>query len=366
MANSTRGRSAAKSPAKKPAFPLWLHSHTGQWCKKIRGHRRYFGTDRDKALAEYLRVKDDLQAGRIPPPVGCDRVTLLYVVNAYLTHQRHKVQTGELAERSFADYHRTCELLLAHLGKTTAVESIGPAELLAYRRKLAETRQATSLGNEVNRARIVLRFAFANGLTNTPIRFGEFKRPSKHVLRRQRAEKGPRMFEPTELQAIIAAADVQLRAAVLLGINCGFGPHDVGTLPLAAVDLPGGWLDYARPKTGVARRCPLWPETIVGLQAIPPQSSGLVFERRGYLLARDLRQLLDTLGLYRPGLSFYTLRHVFQTVADECGDYIATKKIMGHVDSSMSDTYRERFPDERLRKVSDHVRAWLFGEGGEA
>ena len=37
--------------------------------------------------------------------------------------------------------------------------------------------------------------------------------------------------------------------------------------------------------------------------------------------------------------------------------------IMGHADEVISDTYRERFPDERLRKVSDHVRAWLFGYG---
>jgi hypothetical protein len=34
---------------------------------------------------------------------------------------------------------------------------------------------------------------------------------------------------------------------------------------------------------------------------------------------------------------------------------------MGHCDASISDHYRERFPDERLVKVVDHVRSWLFG-----
>ena len=51
----------APAPAKKkrtaPKFPLRLHA-TSQWMKKINGRCFYFGTDRDKALAEYLREKD--------------------------------------------------------------------------------------------------------------------------------------------------------------------------------------------------------------------------------------------------------------------------------------------------------------------
>ena len=50
-------------------FPLWLHP-TGQWCKKIRGQHRYFGTDPDEALKRYIADKADLEAGRTPrPPV---------------------------------------------------------------------------------------------------------------------------------------------------------------------------------------------------------------------------------------------------------------------------------------------------------
>src|SRR5262249_21785707 len=45
-------------------FPLRLHI-TGQWMKKIRGRSHYFGTDRDKALAENVRPKDDLEGGRL-------------------------------------------------------------------------------------------------------------------------------------------------------------------------------------------------------------------------------------------------------------------------------------------------------------
>ena len=37
---------------------------------------------------------------------------------------------------------------------------------------------------------------------------------------------------------------------VLLGINLGYGNADVGRLPLSAVNLDTGWVDFPRPKTG--------------------------------------------------------------------------------------------------------------------
>jgi hypothetical protein len=44
-------------------------------------------------------------------------------------------------------------------------------------------------------------------------------------------------------------------------INAALGNADCGRLVFQALDLDAGWLDYARPKTGVPRRVPLWPET---------------------------------------------------------------------------------------------------------
>ncbi len=61
-------------------------------------------------------------------------------------------------------------------------------------------------------------------------------------------------------------------------------------------------------------------------------------------------------------MSFYTLRHVFRTVADAARDPVAIDLIMGHTDPSMGGHYRERVEDSRLRAVADHVRTWLFGD----
>jgi integrase len=51
----------------------------------------------------------------------------------------------------------------------------------------------------------------------------------------------------------------------------GFGNADCATLPLSAVDLQAGVIDFPRPKTGIPRRCPLWPETMAALKEALPR-----------------------------------------------------------------------------------------------
>ncbi|HJN13072.1 MAG TPA: tyrosine-type recombinase/integrase [Pirellulaceae bacterium] len=332
-----------------------------------------------------MRVKVHLEAGRTPPPKEApdddERLTVKRLANTFLTHKKSAVEIGELTDRSFRDYLKTCEGMADAMGKETPVELIKAEDLLAYRRSLANRLGPVALGNEVNRCRVVFNFAFQNGLIDKPVRFGDFKRPGKPALRKARAEKGSRLFDPAELQQIIKAADVQLKAMILLAINCGFGNSDCGQLPIEAVDLDGAWIDFPRPKTGVPRRCKLWPETVDALRAwlvkrkkpADDKHAGLMFVTTfgaswhndltsGSPVGNEFRKLLDELELYRPGLSFYALRHSFQTIGDDTGDYLAVRRIMGHADSSISGHYRERFDDAKLIRVSEHIRGWLFGQ----
>jgi hypothetical protein len=80
-------------------------------------------------------------------------------------------------------------------------------------------------------------------------------------------------------------------------------------------------------------------------------------------IAKEVRKLLDETKLYRRGIGFYTMRHIFRTVADATRDFPAVRLVMGHVDSSMDDVYRERIEDERLEAVakqpSDYLRKRL-------
>jgi integrase len=166
---------------------------------------------------------------------------------------------------------------------------------------------------------------------------------------------------------------------ILLGVNAGFGNSDCGNLPLSAVDLERGWIDFPRPKTGLPRRRPLWPETTAALReslAKRPRpkdavDAGLFFVTRcGDGWAKDTAEnplsdltakLLRRLGINgRKRLGFYTLRHTFRTIADEAKDQPAADFIMGHEVAHMSAVYREVIDDDRLKAVSDHVRRWLF------
>jgi len=247
------------------------------------------------------------------------------------------------------------------------------------RASIAKTSNPNTLGNEVQRIRTLFKYGYDAGLIDKPIRFGPtFKRPAKRILRALRQKKGPKMFEVGELRQLIEAADQPLKAMILLGVNCGFGNSDVGTLPKSALDLKRGWVNYPRPKTAIERRCPLWPETIETIQeAIAtrpepklPDHDNLVFITKygqpwskatsDNPVTKETRKLLDRLDLHRPGRGFYSLRHTFATVAGETCDQVAVNFIMCHADDSMAGVYRERISDERLHSVSDYVRRWLF------
>ena len=75
------------------------------------------------------------------------------------------------------------------------------------------------------------------------------------------------MLEAKEILSLIETAGTQMKAMILLAVNAGFGNHDCATLPIRVVDLKAGYVKFPRPKTGIERRCPLWPETSAAAKA---------------------------------------------------------------------------------------------------
>src|SRR5262249_33838065 len=160
----------------------------------------------------------------------------------------------------------------------------------------------------------------------------------KKTLRVEKARQGPNLFTREEILEMVngtlvvgregpelVRAGLPLRAMILLGINCALGNADCGRLPLRALDLERGWLDFPRPKTGMGRRCPLWPETVDALKASlarrpepkDPADAELVFITRfGQAwhtdttenpVSYEVGKLLRQLGINgRARLGFYT------------------------------------------------------------
>jgi len=383
-------------------FPLTPHV-TGRWCKKLRTPTGakvcFFGKLSDGWQAAKKRFDEDKEAiittGRPRPKAGQGGLTLLDLCNQFLHFKRQHVNEGRITRRTWYDYFESCKRLANVLGKDKQVTELRPDDFGRLAADYAAAWGLVRRKNENNRVRILFNWAFEAELIEKPMRFGPaFQPPDRKELRKLRARTkvthGVRMFEAEELRRILDAATPCMKAMVLLGINAGMGNHDVASLPISAMNLERGWIDFPRPKTGVERQIPLWPETVAAIkawlavrpEAKLPDESDLVFltrmRRAWYRLgrfveeegkpkvkgidnpvAKSFRVLLDNLGI-NGSRNFYALRHGFETIAGDTGDQVAVNSIMGHADQSMAGVYRERIDPERLRRVVEHVRQWLY------
>ena len=240
MLKSTRKRAVSKP---HPDFPLFPHA-TGRWAKKVKGKFAYFGKVADDpngqaALVLWLKQKDNLLAGRTPQtkPEGLDLRELL---DRYVVAKRARVDSGEITPRTFNELFTCCKRIGDVLGLDRLVVNLVPDDFSKLRRAIAKIWGPTRLGNEVQRVRSVFKFGYESRLIDRPVLFGpEFKKPSAKTLRLNRPRTGNGHSTAEQLRAIIAKAGPQVKAMVLLGINCGFGNGDCAKLPL------GPWISRA-------------------------------------------------------------------------------------------------------------------------
>jgi len=406
---STRRRSR-KPPKPTRSFPLTPHNN-GQWCKKIRGKVHFFGvwSDPQTALQNYLRAAADLHAGRQPhvSTLSAEGATVKQLCNHFLTYQHRRSQTSEIGLRWFEDCRTVLDSFAGFVGHGRLVSDLTPDDFLRYQQKLVRAGLTGRKGLGVHAltrtitvVRGLFKYAYEMNLTDHPVKYGKaFERPSAARKRKSRraAElaNGKRLLDASEVRALLAAAQGPLRALVLLGINGGLGNTDCANLPLSAVNWEKAVIEFDRPKTGIERVVPLWPETLQALHAVlatRPRPADKEAEKTLFLTASGealIRQrvhhaedssvekivtvdsvgdqfdrLLRRLGLKRKGIGFYTLRHTFRTWADEVRDQHAIHRIMGHTIPGMSGIYVEEISLDRLWAVTEHVRHKLFPPEG--
>lgn len=380
MPKSTR-RERTKPEKPYEGFPLFAHA-TRRWAKKIKGKLHYFGPWEDPmgALARYEAERDYLHTGRQPPPRD-GQLSVEALADAFMLAKQTQQNNGELSPRSFAWYHKACKPLVKLLGHRP-VTSLMPEDFAKLRTTLAENWGPTTLKVAILVIRGVFRFGQRNLFLDRPPRYGaSFDVPSAAVLRRARgANGGPKLFTPDEFAKLRKAADVTLRAMLLTAANTGMGPTDLGRLPRSAVNLDTGWLEFARVKTGVSRRIPLWDETVKAIReamAVRPRAARPEYADRLFLsklgnpwvreipkgisdsLGAGLRVLCDRLKI--PCQGIYSFRRGLETHGGT--DQPAIDAIMGHVARAgdMGSTYRIGVSDARLRAVASAVHGWLFG-----
>lgn len=391
------GKQRRQYPTAKPyaSFPLTPRSD-GRFTKRVLGTLYTFGSKGDykAALDEYLAIARPLHAGKSISeivPVKTSIATVRQLIGGYMDARKVDMLTGNLHVRTWADYQSILKDFGKFVGFALPAVEIGTIHLDRYAAHLRDKLKVGPRRFNATRAHL---FAFLRYCFEVPwierFEFGVgFKRAPKG---KQRAGRKNKLIAPLHLRNLIAAADEQLRAMILLGINGGFGNTDCANLPRAAVDLENAIIRFARPKTGIARTVPLWPETVAALAVVMGKrpTDDLVFRTRHGnpwvratfnkkgkpvpkdSLAQAFSDLLESIGdveshqhfrdVYK-GVGFYSLRHTFITYANEVRDSDARRHITGRKLAGVDDDYVESFFLPRLKVVTDHVRIRAFDQG---
>lgn len=351
----------AKKKPKKPKkpyadFPLYAHAG-GVWAKKIRGKVHYFGpwNDPNGALDRFLAKRDFLLAGRTPPP---EQHTVANLLDQFLGEKQSNLDTGDITQTTFKEYETTCEVVHAYFGKHRSLDGLALDDFTGLRKALAKGKTKATLSPASQKKWLTIaRMIFIE----QPAAFKKaLKSPPQRTLRAARRAKGEQLYTSEQIRKMVEAAEPELKAMILLGINCGFGPKDCFTLP--AREVQRGWHTYPRPKTEVERRCPLWPETDEAIKAVaskPLVFNGRVWDR--FIVAREFKKTCRLAGV--ESLGFYSLRRTFETIATTADvPQAIIDSIMGHAATDMASVYRQKVFDDQLKRCTEHVRGWYLGE----
>ncbi len=389
MGNSSVGEKPSKPYSD---FPLYAHN-SGRWAKKIRGRTHFFGKwDCWKsALNRYLDERDAIQAGRNPRKQQTNDPTLQELVNVYCDDCRKRVDANELTGRTLNDYTKSLKRLATIRSKFEQPSQWTPEDFADIKESFAKPikrtsairggikgsqvkrRSATTVDIDIRAVKAFLSWCSASEFIPAP-RYGKSFRQSSEKQKRLKKEiAGPRDIAASDVLAIVGKSSSCFKAIVLLGINGAFGAKDLAEVTIE--DYQGEWLNYARRKTGFARKVWLWPETRAaidrclakrsrseGTQLLFVTKQGLPWMRGSHdAIGKNFLRVRSRAGVADG--TFYDLRRTFQTVAEECLDFPAVSHVMGHAagSSDMSAKYRQRITDERIKRACEFVRTWLYG-----
>jgi len=395
---------AKKKGVKPDDFPLYLHP-SGQWARRLKHPTTkkwktyYFGKDRDEAIKRWKSEKDSLFAGATPK-TRSDLPSLQELGNVFIAAKRDEnATTGKPGLRHIELLEMTIRRLIDMMGDSVVTEwkptdfariklelfkpvkRTKPTRGKVFGRRVSK-RSPETVAGDVRRIKVFLNWCAAAEHIPAPRYGGMFSPETEMAHTKQSVRKVRKDISASDLWKVIQAARVPFKPIVLLAINSGLGNRDIAGMELS--DLDGSdWIDLPRLKTGADRRFHVWPETQEAIRAYlakrPNPKKGyehvLFLTSHGHPWMRGEAQLdlIDSIGSGFTKLrkdcgiargSFYDLRRTFATVASECLDIEAVRRLMGHKpqkDDLLGRTYNQHISDARLKAVTDHVRTWLLG-----
>jgi len=370
-------KSKSKRKKRSDKFPLTLHP-TGQYCKKIKGKLYYFGTDRKIALEKYLEKAANLHSGKEPMPKFTNNLSLRTLCNLYLDYQESRVAIGEIKLRHLYDQTSLLKDFVRFIGPNHIASDVSTIDLQNYRRKLIKAGKAPStINNRIATFKAMYNWAINNEIIETA--------PNLKVVKKISLPKDEKpTFTAPQIHKLLEHADVQMKAMIWLGLNCGFGCTDCAELRWKDLDLKNDRVRFPRGKTGISRNLLLWVETIRMLKAVPKfgelvfytskkkpcvrtiQSvgeGGVIKYRSINTISKQFSKLLREAGIkVERGVGFYTLRRTAATLAAKSGDPFAVQRLLGHADLRMASTYVQDI-SEQTDRVINNSRRFIIQDG---
>jgi integrase len=357
----TKPRNSTKPAKPYPGYPLWAHT-CGQWCKKVKGHLRFYGVwaDPEGALEEYKRDNGSAASD------DSDGLLLRDVLRAYDDDKKALLETGKIKQRTYDDLLAVADVVADALGKSRPVTEITPLSLRALSHKLAIGKSGQPV-SPVSHKRLLtycrMIFRFANEVLDCNVKYlRALAPPEKRLLRERRTAAGAKMFKSEELQLMLVVSDPAMGAVIYLGLFAGYGPTDCRLL--TTDKLKGEFIEFPRPKTGIQRRCWLPQDARDAVMAIANGThvfNGRVWNR--HVIARQFKKLCEDCGIYQKGRTEpYSLRRTLETVAKNADvNQSVIDRVMGHERPDMAEVYNQAVFDTQLRKLGEFIEAWLKG-----
>jgi len=365
-------KSKIKRKTRSDKFPLTLHS-TGQYCKKVKGKIYYFGKDKKQALERYLEQAAFLHNGKAKMFKNTNgNITLKSLCNIYLQHQQAKATSAEITIRHHADQISCLKKFMSFIGQHRKINEISTLDLQSYKRKLKRAyNSAHRMNLHISIMKAMFYWARKNDILDYIPNIDAIS--SVKIIHKQRL-----VFTSKDIHRLLDVADVQMKAMIWLGLNCGFGCTDCTELKWNDLDLANGRVKLARKKTGISRDLPLWPETIQSLGRIPKSGKLVFYTSRdkpliqttchvnedgsskyssSNLVTSRFSKLMKKAGIQAPkGIGFYTLRRTAATIAARSGGPFAVQRLLGHTNLKMATIYVQDVSKQTDRVIENSRR----------
>ena len=214
-------------------------------------------------------------------------MTLKQLSDMFLKYQFAKVKANAITAQHYNDQVSSLNKFMAFLGQRRRIKDISTLDFQNYKRKLQKqyTKSAHRLNLHISNLKTLFHWAKKNDILQ--------RIPNIDAITRSKiVNKQRRIFTHEEINKLFTVADIQMKAMILLGLNCGFGCTDCSELQWKHLDLDAGRVIYPRGKTGVPRNLPLWPETIKALRAVPKKGKLVFYTARGNPFVRNVLKLM--------------------------------------------------------------------------